>query len=103
MSWTMRVVPMRLNLPRLVGVLLTLCVGGVFGSPPANAAEADAQTGLLFVSSAPPGAYVFLDGTILGQTPLEPLTVAAGEHTVWFRSRPPGEFEPLPLPERTFW
>jgi hypothetical protein len=41
-----------------------------------------------------------VDTVLVGQTPLPPRAIAAGRHSVWFRSRPPGEFEPEPLSPR---
>jgi hypothetical protein len=43
---------------------------------------------------------VFLDGTWIGVTPLGPIGVVEGEHSVWFRSRPGADFEPNPLDPR---
>ncbi len=58
--------------------------------------------GVLLVSSSPPGAYVLLDGDLIGRTPLDAVRVPTGEHRIWLRSRPLDEFEPLPIPERRF-
>jgi hypothetical protein len=48
------------------------------------------------------GAYAYLDSVLLGRTPIDALPLPAGPYRVWFRSRPPDEFEPLPLPARRF-
>ena len=37
----------------------------------------------LYVASRPAGASVFLDGKLIGTTPLQIGEVAAGDHTVW--------------------
>jgi len=55
-------------------------------APPASAATggraAGAVAGALVVDSRPAGARVYLDGKLIGNTPLSLQTVAAGEHAV---------------------
>jgi len=54
-------------------------------APPARAASpppAATGTGSLMVESRPPGAKVFLDGTLIGMTPLTLPKVNAGNHMI---------------------
>ncbi len=55
-------------------------------APPAPSAAATAAAsrlpGALEVDSRPAGAKVYLDGNLVGNTPLSLATVAAGEHAV---------------------
>jgi hypothetical protein len=46
------------------------------------AAEPAALAGALIVESRPPGAQVFLDGKLLGVTPLSLASVPAGAHAI---------------------
>ena len=43
-----------------------------------------AVAGALVVESRPPGAQVFLDGKLLGVTPLSLTSVSAGDHAIYF-------------------
>jgi len=82
-------------------VLLGLTVGSPAWAEPIGVAEdPDPGMGLLILDSTPRGAYAYLDGEFVGITPVEPRMVPPGDHRVWFRSRPPVAFEPLPLPEK---
>jgi hypothetical protein len=88
---------MRSNLHSRSVLIAPLMLVGVIA-----ASEAEERTGVVFATSSPPGAYVYLDGELIGRTPVAPLSIEAGSHRLWFRSRPPGDFEPLPLPEHAF-
>jgi hypothetical protein len=59
-------------------------------------APAPGESGVVIARSDPPGAYVGVDTLLVGRTPLDPISLPAGRHTVWLRSRPPEEFEPAP-------
>ena len=50
--------------------------------PAAPAAPAGRFTGALTVDSRPPGAKVFLDGKLVGTTPLSLPSVPAGSHAI---------------------
>jgi len=69
--------------------------------PPVAATSDTVATGesWLRVTTEPSGAFVFVDGELMGPSPLM-VGVSAGEHRVWFRSLPPPEFEPQPIPIR---
>lgn len=82
--------------------LLALIAALMMLAPAAPASADDPDSAAFFATSTPPGAYVYLDGEFIGRTPLKPVPVPPGAHEVWFRSRPPGEFEPLPLPAHAF-
>ncbi len=58
-------------------------------------------SGVLVLRSVPSGAYVYVDGSFLGLTPITSGPLEVGPHRVWFRSMPPMAFEPEPVPERT--
>jgi PEGA domain len=51
-------------------------------SPPVTAGGVDRFVGTLVVDSRPSGARVFLDGRLIGNTPLSMRDVRAGEHAV---------------------
>jgi hypothetical protein len=50
--------------------------------PPPRAESSAARTGVLTVESRPAGARVFVDGAVVGTTPLVLPEVAAGDHAV---------------------
>lgn len=52
-------------------------------SAPAKQATIGGGAGPLTVESRPSGASVFIDGKLVGTTPLNLSTVPAGDHTVW--------------------
>jgi serine/threonine-protein kinase len=51
-------------------------------TPASAAASSGAQTGALTIDSRPTGSNVFVDGQLIGTTPLSMTSVSAGEHTV---------------------
>lgn len=69
---------------RLATTLFTLAAtaGAPVAAQPAAPVQAPVMTGNVAVMSLPLGATVWLDGTYLGQTPLNIGAVPAGHHTV---------------------
>jgi hypothetical protein len=63
-------------------VALTRSRGGAESSRPAPAAAPKSGNGTLMVDSRPAGAKVFLDGRLIGTTPLLLPEVATGEHAI---------------------
>ena len=55
---------------------------GSLGSRGSAVAASSAFAGALTVDSRPAGAKAFLDGKLVGSTPLSLQTVAAGEHAI---------------------
>jgi hypothetical protein len=49
---------------------------------PTASGTAGRFTGILVLDSRPPGAKIFLDGTVVGTTPMLLQAVRAGEHAV---------------------
>lgn len=70
-------------------VLAALLVGLVVGaSAPAGAAPRGGNTGVLVLSSQTEGAEVFVDGKLVGKTPLaEPITLKPGKYTLKMTKR----------------
>ena len=79
--------PVLVRVPWLVRSAFALTVAAAFVLTPVGAgarsggAETTA-TGELSVSSDPPGAAVYVDSQLVGQTPIRATTVAAGDHRV---------------------
>jgi hypothetical protein len=66
-----------------VVLLLSLSVAlPALAKPPAAAVAAPANPGALVLSSIVDGAEVFIDGNKAGVTPLPPLPLTAGDHTI---------------------
>jgi hypothetical protein len=73
------------------GVFLILLLG---------AGTAAAESAWIRAMTNPEGVLVLVDGAVAGTTPVT-IETTAGPHDVWFRSLPPSEFEPQPVPVRS--
>lgn len=82
-----------------LGLCLALAAPAIHAQASERAGE---SVGHLIAFSSPPGAYVYVDGLLLGQTPLRSVALTPGTYSIWFRTNPPRTFEPEPLPQRTF-
>ena len=69
----------RAEVHRIILLVIAGCL--VFTGMLVTAAGAE-EVGALGVTSVPPGASVYVDGTYMGKTPIDDLTITVGQHTL---------------------
>jgi len=83
-QWRLRRGMCRAEVHRIILQILVGClvITGMLGIVSGADLTYDEPVGGLDVTSVPPGASVYVDGTYMAKTPIDDLTIAAGQHTL---------------------